>query len=80
MTLPILFLQQAKYFLKSSRDKISNISLKNRPKRGLINVMGKTSQFLFGILDTENEERCQIKLLQKNQNSLKYEIKLSDLS
>lgn len=47
-----------------------------RPKRGLLNVIGKVHKYLYGTLDADDGERYEkyMKLLQENQNTLQNDI------
>lgn len=71
-------LSHAKYLILEAENKLSNVTPQERSKRGLINVIGKASKWLFGTLDSEDEERYNeaINKLQNNQKSTMEEMSL----
>lgn len=71
-------LAHAKHFILTAKTKLNNITPHRRNKRGLINIIGKTSKWLFGTLDSEDGEKYgrAISILSNNQNSLHKEISL----
>jgi len=71
-------LTHAKYFINEVRIKLNNIKPHSRAKRGLINVVGKASKWLFSTLDADDGERYEqaINELKLSQNSYKKELNL----
>ena len=55
--------------------KLNNIRPQSSTKRGLLNIVGKTSKYLFGTLDSDDGRIYDdaIDILMKNQNSIKYD-------
>ena len=75
---PNNLLNNAKYLISQIKVKLNNLNPNNRPKRGLINVGGKITKWLFGTLDSDDGEKYTkaINELHNNQNSHKREINL----
>lgn len=69
---------RAKYSLITTKHKLVNLVPINKEKRGLINPIGTISKWLFGTLDSNDEQKYdrQIKTLQENQNKLAHELEL----
>ncbi|CAH0560391.1 unnamed protein product [Brassicogethes aeneus] len=68
----------AKYLLLEASNKLNNISPHKISKRGLANIIGKSSKWLFGTLDSDDGQKYDraISELQNNQNSMSKEISL----
>lgn len=68
----------AKYLISQIQIKLNNIKPHNRSKRGLLNIGGKVSKWLFGTLDSDDGEKYEnaINELRQNQNSYKKEMSL----
>lgn len=66
------------YLIQETEIKLENLKPHVRHKRGLINIVGKTSKWLFGTLDSEDAERYDkaVQTLSINQESLAKEVKL----
>ena len=75
---PNNLLNNAKYLISQIKVKLNNLNPNNRPKRGLINVGGKITKWLFGTLDSDDGKKYTkaINELHNNQNSHKREINL----
>lgn len=71
-------LSHAKYLILEAENKLSNVAPQERTKRGLFNIVGRASKWLFGTLDFEDEERYNqaIDKLQNNQKSTLDEMSL----
>ncbi|KAL1489001.1 hypothetical protein ABEB36_014780 [Hypothenemus hampei] len=68
-------LTHAKQLLENARVKINNISMHKRVKRGLLNIVGKTSKWLFGTLDSADEGKYD-KAIGSLQNNINHEMSL----
>jgi hypothetical protein len=71
-------LTQVHYLIKESQNKLNNLTPHLRSKRGLIDIIGKTSKFLFGTLDSDDAAKYEnaFKILNHNQNSLNKQMQL----
>lgn len=71
-------LNHAKYLIIEANTKLNNIKPHTRTKRGLINIIGKASKWLFGTLDSDDAEKYDKAIieLQHHENSYKKEIDL----
>lgn len=69
-------LKQANYLLNNNDQLLKTITPSLRHKRGLINLGGKVSKWLFGTLDSEDGERINniLEFLRKNDNLLQDKI------
>lgn len=68
-------LHQAKYLLDTAKNKMNNLSIKTRQKRGLINIVGKASKWLFGTLDSSDQEKydSEIQFLKNHLHKVEHE-------
>lgn len=71
-------LNHAKYLILEVKTRLDNIKPHNRNKRGLINLVGKTSKWLFGVLDSDDAEKYDkaIAELQNHQDFSEKEVNL----
>lgn len=71
-------LKHTNHLIEISRNKVNNLVPHLRSKRGLLNIVGKTSKWLFGTLDSDDAVKYDtaLKTLTQNQNSINNEIKL----
>lgn len=71
-------MNHTKYLIMEAKTKLNNVQPHTRTKRGLINLGGKVSKWLFGTLDAEDGEKYDkaINELQNSQNSFQSEVNL----
>lgn len=65
-------LLRTQFLIDSTQNKLKNLYPHIRTKRGLVNIVGKTSKWLFGTLDSEDGQKYQnaINKLEQNQKGL----------
>lgn len=71
-------LTHCEYLIDETDQKLNSLAPPKRNKRGLINVVGKASKWLFGTMDSEDANNLNkaIQILSSNQNSIKDQVQL----
>lgn len=71
-------LVHANYLILESQKKLNNINLHSRNKRSLFDIVGKTSKYLFGTLDSDDADKFDnaLEILNHNQNSISNDLQL----
>lgn len=72
------YLLRTEYLINITQNKVLNLYPHIRPKRGLLNIMGKAQKWLYGTLDADDGERYDnaINNLQQNQRNIIKEVNL----